>query len=965
MALQFNEYNDEEIYKILRNLGNHENLNVKTLLTDFKVDEKKKQLENEKMKKRGKKGKFISKADKIRELNKIKTKDKLKKEDLCKLDYYKNLEKVTPKIIADVRYFKTQYGKDRMKYKFLKIAYQNKDRNSIIDLYLQLIHVNPINSMEKILKQKIHNLMVKINYKQFQFEHLSNRLPPLDLYNNYEKKLEQWQIDCLKLIENSKDVIVCAKTSMGKTWMSMYPALIGRKTLFIVPTKPLAYQVASVFTKFLSGSTSIIIDGISTYNPDDIVLVGTPREIETKLPFIINNFKIVVCDEIHNLNSYDGGAYERLIKIFSKKATILALSATIGNSDQLKSWMESITDRPCNVIQYSTRFINLQRYVWTSKNTLEKIHPFSCLTFESINDQFMKSNLPLTPYDNIQVYKALSDEFDKNTLKNLNLDNVFPEANKRLTLNDSKHYENLIKETILEFKHKYPIKIRKIINKFNKDVEMIPNWNLYNLFKQIKIKQMTPCIAFQMNKSYCKEIFEKMVIYLEKLEQLNYPYHYSNLEWLHDYYVEYQKKREKYEKTLSLGKNDQNITKEDLKEKILKEFDEKELGIYIDKIKDMYNKQIRDIKKKLKISDKVKNIQIKNLEKDLYNKMNSTCIKDFDYFEKHPDFCLNSQSPMSANEIREIRRDMCKQVGIKIDYNNIFIQGLKRGIGIYTQDMPEVYNLSVQALAQNAMLGFCISDKTLGMGINMPFKTACILGYKDSTYFSKENYEQFIGRAGRRGYDTEGNCIYCNVDWKILMKGELGNISGRKDIIYNYNVLSKISHIDNTTISRVFSKYMNPDIKLDTDKIENEFYDENNDNNLLWKLRKYDHLTRSFIDNMDIIEMKFKKGFYDNKTVLNLLKLIMSVFIDKNPIQPYLLIENISEKTKRILNEIKTNTIIDGNDVDTLIELCNIIKTIHNTYMNSLYYLNTVDILKNAFNIIKDILKKNQCLNSK
>ena len=42
MALKFNQYDDDEICKILRDFGNHENLNVKTLLRNFKDDEKKK-----------------------------------------------------------------------------------------------------------------------------------------------------------------------------------------------------------------------------------------------------------------------------------------------------------------------------------------------------------------------------------------------------------------------------------------------------------------------------------------------------------------------------------------------------------------------------------------------------------------------------------------------------------------------------------------------------------------------------------------------------------------------------------------------------------------------------------------------------------------------------------------------------------------------------------------------------------
>ena len=106
----------------------------------------------------------------------------------------------------------------------------------------------------------------------------------------------------LKLIERKKDVIVCAKTSMGKTWLAMFPALRGLKSLFLVPTKPLAYQVAACFVKFLNGKTSIITKEVVNRVKDEIVLVGTPKEIENELPNLNTTFDIIVCDDIHNLN---------------------------------------------------------------------------------------------------------------------------------------------------------------------------------------------------------------------------------------------------------------------------------------------------------------------------------------------------------------------------------------------------------------------------------------------------------------------------------------------------------------------------------------------------------------------------------------------------------------------------------------------------------------------------------------
>ena len=68
MALNFYKFEADELSLILRNLGNHENLNVKTLLNDFKEETKRKELEKKKKGKKGKYGKKSNKAQKIRQM---------------------------------------------------------------------------------------------------------------------------------------------------------------------------------------------------------------------------------------------------------------------------------------------------------------------------------------------------------------------------------------------------------------------------------------------------------------------------------------------------------------------------------------------------------------------------------------------------------------------------------------------------------------------------------------------------------------------------------------------------------------------------------------------------------------------------------------------------------------------------------------------------------------------------------
>ena len=745
--LYFHNYSENELSLLLTDLAKNESLNVNTLLRNFESEEALKQ-------KNIKKGKKTSgKAQIIIEQNKKSNLNKLVDEDITKLDYYKDISLIDNDIVGDIGLFKTDYGKNRIKYKLLEKAYKSENLESTLELYLQIIGVEPVGKTEKKIKKKVGKKMLEFNYKEFQFEHLSNRLPPLDFYNAYEKRLEDWQIKILKQINHKKDVLVIAKTSMGKTWLAMYPGLVGKRTLFIVPTKPLAYQVASTFNKFLGGKTSLIVNDITNISNTENVVVGTPKEIENELPNMNTNFDIIVCDEIHNLNNYDGDCYERLIKLFIPKCQYIALSATIGNPNEIKNWFESISARKLSLEIHSSRFINLQRQVWNN-NTLEKIHPFSCLTFADINTEFLKSNIPFTPYDNVQVYKELLTIFG-DQITHLDVSIIFPEDNKRLSLDDSKLYEDMLKKQLVELKEKYPDKMRELLLKFNKDIKIEKEVNLYNFVKEITTKRLSPCIIFQNNTHYCKEIFNKIVYYLENLEKLNYPYHYENLEFQEKLYKQYIGNVEKFTEGIKLGMTEENKqeNKQDKKDDLIKNFKKGELEKYYKKILTRLVKQRQDIKKN-NISEKIKQIQIKNLEQEYQKITEINSIKKYDVFQKHIDFTLINSQPMSAEVIRQIRKKISHQLNIKVDYNNSFIQGLKRGIGIYTNEMPEVYNQIVQSLAQNGDLEFVVSDKTLALGINMPFRSSCIMGYKDNIVFSKNDYEQMIGRSGRRGKDT-------------------------------------------------------------------------------------------------------------------------------------------------------------------------------------------------------------------
>ena len=588
MQLCYENYTNEEIECILRDLSNGEKINIKDLINDYKLVKTTK--------------KYKPKVKKIIDDNQKMLRENAVTADIERLLYFKSLDIINDSVQRELGNFTTEYGKTRMKLKLLKIAYKNKNKKYIIDLYLQIIS-NDIEYTRKEAKlmKRVTKYMKSIKYKELQFKELSNQLAPLDFYNTYKLKLDDWQINVINKLDSGEDILVLAPTSCGKTWLSLYPGLQGKKILFIVPTEALVFQVGSMFSKFVKQPT--LLGENVLYITDNGITIGTPKAIEDKLPVLDTDFDIIIVDEVHNLGS-DGEAhhyYERLLKIFAGKQ-LLALSATIKSPNKLLEWFRKVGYQNINMVSYSTRFLNLQRQLFVN-NKLVKIHPISCLDLEDINSKFLDSNIPMTPYDSIALYESLVKVFP-NEMESVYVSNIFPEHNKRLSLADSRHYETLLKKKLVALKLAYPAKLQTILDEYKVSDSPNEEINLYNLFKEIKRKSLTPCIVFQENTQYCKEIFIKLVGYLEKLETLNYPFYYENLEYKRDEYLSSVLDVTRFKKNIKLGAT--VLNKALIISDKVKTYERELDTAFSQKYKSRLYKQITKLSKSA-VSDKIKN----------------------------------------------------------------------------------------------------------------------------------------------------------------------------------------------------------------------------------------------------------------------------------------------------------------------------------------------------------------------
>ena len=924
----------------VRDLSERLNSNIKNIVYDTYND-----IEKEKIKNKVKKG---NKGNK--EKNKEKKKDiiireqtekrnqKLYGDDLNKINIYKNNIDIDD-LYDKIKYLKTDKGILKYKFELLEFVYKSKNFEKIMEIYFQIAKCSTDNLDHKNMLEKISKRLEDTEYRLYMLENMGHILPPLNLWDKKEHRLEDWQLKVFDHIKSNESVLVRAPTSSGKSFVGIGAVTFHKKILYVCPIEPVAFQVGSHFTK-MGYKIKYLLPNFEydSYDNTTQVFIGIPSIVEKMIYKIGNTFDFAVFDEIHNLNKNDDGHYyENIIKYIT--CNFLALSATIKNIDKLKDIFDKIhPKKKINLVEYDKRFINQQRWIWSTegktndKGKLVELHPFACL--DDISVEVLDFNLSFTPKDSGKLYNTIIDKFNDKYDGELSedkeeyLDSIGPdvyfenqESNKILTLDDSKDYETFLKNEFLKIKPIEPDIVKNVLDSFK--VEQQPSSNVLDLLYECKNKDMLPMLIFNTESHYCVKIFQDIYDRLISEEHKNYPYHYHILEKKNDLYMKYCEKREKFVDNIKIPKSSKD-PQSDIMNKT-QNFDNTERMTYISNINDYYQSLLEKIEDKLVYN---------NLKKE-YNDftMNPEFTK-VDVFKKHHKYTFTNNEPMSGNKIKTIRREIYKTLGIKIDYEHILFQMLKRGIGIYIEGMPNEYNWIVQKLLSSKEIGIVVSDRSLCLGIDLPIRTSCIMGYNDS-HFTNDDYLQMSGRAGRRGYDTRGNIIFYNIDFKNLMKGELPEIVGSNKPIYdNYKCLEGTECMfDNFINDRKIIKCPITDNKK-----------------LGWLFREYPDC-KCFIDSLENIEKK-----------LYMIK-------NKND-QEYYILDLINDKLKldNILNIYKMNKV--DNEVVTnvkyLREYLDIIMILYNNLtsgLSSSKYIITRKVLKNMYDKIKHIILNHSGIN--
>jgi len=649
-----------------------------------------------------------------------------------------------------------------------------KDAKAAFKPYMEVIKV-----ATEIRNDRAH--MGGMNIADFQLTAMSDRLPPLNLHSLQGKfKLDDWQNHVIDLVNQRKSVLITAPTSSGKTVLSTYVCTSGAKVLFVVPTEPLAWQVAAML-RALKLDIAIVVPTLNFVPGVYDVVVGTPHSLESTLTKQVGfDFDYAVFDEVHALNNADGPALQRLIRAIPTSCKIMALSATIGNAPELMKWWETIVgEGGIELVEHKSRFINLQRRVWTAANAssavgqLHLLHPGCSLSVKYLaSPEYQSSDIAFTPVDAYHLHKNMESMFD--LVPDVNLDHLKPKKfftakmtfNGRISLMQAKSYEDALKVQLVQLAKTHPAttdlvlaslapgaeiksikKIRKtdLVGKSPEEImaydqalalktrasmEMLMNESsasmsaesLTELCFNLHKTNMLPGICFQLDSVRCQSMFDGLLRCLEEQESVKYP--------------EYRKELERKAKGI-----------EKLRERAMKQ------------------------------ASKNKGDDI--AESQEFGDASSDAV---DVDMPHHEFILTPPGRgMGSTETRDVQDKLRDDLPVTGDEAHPLIRGLRRGIGMYIEGLPATYHRLVQTFAQQGRLGVVFSDELLAYGVNMPFRSCIFFGDSGEDWLTPLLHQQMAGRAGRRGLDRQGHLVYAGFSpdrLRHLMRGQLPAVVG-------------------------------------------------------------------------------------------------------------------------------------------------------------------------------------------
>lgn len=203
--------------------------------------------------------------------------------------------------------------------------------------------------------------------------------PEVDPSSIFPFELDRFQKEAIASLNAGRSVVVCAPTGSGKTLIGEYAicrALSrGKRVFYTTPLKALSNQKLRDFRERFGFDNVGLLTGDASINRDASVLVMTTEIFRNMLygtpigqvGISLADVEGVVLDECHYMNDRQRGTvWEESIIYCPRTVQLVALSATVANSDELTDWLNQVHG-PTDLIYSDFRPVPLEFHFGTIK----------------------------------------------------------------------------------------------------------------------------------------------------------------------------------------------------------------------------------------------------------------------------------------------------------------------------------------------------------------------------------------------------------------------------------------------------------------------------------------------------------------------------------------------------------------------------------------------------------------------
>ncbi|KAL7567549.1 hypothetical protein ACA910_000153 [Epithemia clementina (nom. ined.)] len=578
--------------------------------------------------------------------------------------------------------------------------------------------------------------------------------------------LDDWQLHAGGAICSDCNVIVCAPTGAGKTVVGEMALLhafyaLHRSGIYTTPLKALSNQKYSDLCRIFGRQNTALSTGDVSINKGAQITVMTTevyRNIAWRSSSPSSNAlgtdglaenAVVVLDEFHYMGHPGrGGVWEESVITSPPHSQIICLSATLSNGQALASWMEFVSGRRTVLVDVPNqeRPVPL-RYFFARKNGLYPLFrdpdagpgaPKGLLGYrgdgiaqkEAKLKNRKKKGFKTADDDGddliglprgLQVNPALRDAAEARLAKVLKTIEKRKHRDRLRLAGDDSFFTGQRKMSPSEERRQMD---RLLRSEMRREVP-----SLSFILAGLRRKKLLPAIFFIFSRAGCDEAARSLY---QTMKGPRDPNRLLDVEFEQfDIDPGNQPQRKKRRNRVKGGKG----IERDIDGRIFRP--------------DVANDPLNALLDDSSVS----------LDEDEFDESSPLASDNWQYYSK-AGLLEISEVKETASRIR-LFNDQNPEIAFDDDVAEQFLFG----IGSHHAGLLPSHKSFVEILFRRQLLKVVFATETLAAGINMPARTTVICsmakraGGSGMSLLETSNLLQMAGRAGRRGFDTEGTCV--------------------------------------------------------------------------------------------------------------------------------------------------------------------------------------------------------------